>query len=35
MKECTTAIQLFSFVDIKGLCKASFGVPIYHTEADS
>lgn len=35
MKKCITAVQHFSFVDIKGLCKASFGVPIYHTEADS
>lgn len=35
MKKCITAMQHSSFVDIKGLCKeASFGMPIYHTEAD-
>lgn len=35
MKKCITAMQHFSFVDIKGVCKeASFGMSVYHTEAD-
>lgn len=36
MKKCITAVHHFSFVAIKGLCKeASFGMSIYHTEADT